>query len=117
MKKFLLLTKIQPSYLTPVSVLEPKTCVNIEKNSYPNRLQFNRKICGGILKIYRFMQSRNFFIHLHFILTVFKHKYLKIGDTHEAQYEERPFNRKDKVSSFILPEILVKYAAINKIIP
>ena len=32
------------------------------------------------------MQSRNFFIHLRFILTVFKHKYLKIGDTHEAQY-------------------------------
>ena len=58
------------------------------------------------------MQSRNFFIHLRFILTVFKHKYLKIGDTHEAQYtfrmsfdEERPFNRKDKVSRFILPEI------------
>ena len=58
------------------------------------------------------MQSRNFFIHLRFILTVFKNKSLKIGDTHEAQYtfrmfcyEERPFNRKDKVSSFILPEI------------
>ena len=32
------------------------------------------------------MQSRNFFIHLRLILTVFKHKYLKIGDTHEAQY-------------------------------
>ena len=61
------------------------------------------------------MQSRNFFIHLRFIFTDFKHKYLKIGDTHEAQYtfrmfcyEERPLNRKDKVSSFILPEILVK---------
>ena len=53
-----------------------------------------------------------------------KHKYLKIGDTHEAQYtfrmffyEERLFNRKDKVSIFILPEILVKNAAINKITP
>ena len=68
------------------------------------------------------MQGRNFFIHLRFILTVFKHKYLKIGDTHEAQYifrifcyEGRPFNRKEKVSSFILPEILVKNAGINKI--
>ena len=29
----------------------------------------------------------------------------------------RPSNRKDKVSSFILPEILVKNAAINKITP
>ena len=70
------------------------------------------------------MQSRNFFIHLRFILTVFKHKYLKIGDTHEAQYtfrmffyKERPFNRKDKVSSFIFSEILVKNAAINKVTP
>ena len=70
------------------------------------------------------MQSRNFFIHLRFIFTVFKHKYLKIGDPHEAQYifrifcdEERPFNRKDKVSSFILPEILGKNAGINKITP
>ena len=70
------------------------------------------------------MQSRNFFIHLRFIFTVFKHKYLKIGDTHEAQYkfrmfcyQERPFDRKDKVSSFILPEILVKNAGINKITP
>ena len=68
------------------------------------------------------MQSRNFFIQLHFILTVCKHKYLKIGVTHEGQYtfrmfyhEERSFNRKDKVSSFILPEILVKNAGINKI--
>ena len=59
------------------------------------------------------MQSRNFFIHLRFILTAFKHKYLKIGDTHEAQYkfrmlcyDERPFNRKDKLSSYILPEII-----------
>ena len=63
------------------------------------------------------MQSKNFFIHLRFILTVFKQKYLKIGDTHGAQYtfrmfcfKERPFNRKNKVSSFILPEILVKNA-------
>ena len=32
-------------------------------------------------------------------------------------HEERPFNSKDKVSSFILPEILVKNAGINKIIP
>ena len=55
----------------------------------------------------RFMQSRNFFIHLRFIFTVFKHKYLKIEDTHQAQYtfrmfcyEELPFNRKDKVSKF-----------------
>ena len=78
----------------------------------------------GILKISRFMQSRNFFIHLRFIFTVFKHKYLKIGDTYEAQqtfrmfcYQERPFDRKDKVSSFILPEILVKNAGINKITP
>ena len=70
------------------------------------------------------MQSGNFFIHLRFSLTVFKHKYLKIGDTHEAQYtlrmfcyQERPFDRKDKVSSFILPEILVKNAGINKITP
>ena len=70
------------------------------------------------------MQRTNFFIHLHFILNVFKHKYLKIGDTHEAQYtfriffyEERPFNRKDKVSIFILPEILVKNATIKKITP
>ena len=37
------------------------------------------------------MQSRNFFIHLRFILTVFKHKYLKIGETHEAQYTFRMF--------------------------
>ena len=37
------------------------------------------------------MQSRNFFIHLRFILTVFKHKYLKIGETHEAQYTFRIF--------------------------
>ena len=66
--------------------------------------------------------SRNFFIHLRFIFTVFKHKYLKIGDTHEAQhtfkmfcYQERSFDRKDKVSSFILPEILVKNDGINKI--
>ena len=42
--------------------------------------------------------------------------YLKIRATHEAQYfgmffhEERPFNKKEKVSSFILPEMLVKYA-------
>ena len=50
------------------------------------------------------MQSRNFFIHLRFILTVFKHKYLRIGDTHEAQYtfrmfcyQERSFDRKDSV--------------------
>ena len=70
------------------------------------------------------MQSRNFFIDLRFILTVFKHKYLKIRDIHEAQYTfgmffyaERPFNRKEKVSSFILPEILVKNAGINKITP
>ena len=70
------------------------------------------------------MQSRNFFIHLRFIFTVFKHKYLKIGDTHEAQqtfrmfsYQERSFDRKDKVSSFILPEILVKNARISKITP
>ena len=53
---------------------------------------------------------------LNFILTVFKHKYLNIRTTHEAQhiktfcYEERPFNRKEKVSCFILPEILVKNA-------
>ena len=66
------------------------------------------------------MQSMNFLIHLPFILTVFKHKYLKFVDTHEAQYtfrmffyEERPFNRQDKVSIFILPEILVKNAGIN----
>ena len=33
------------------------------------------------------MQSGNFFICLRFMLTVFKHiKYLKIEDTHEAQY-------------------------------
>ena len=70
------------------------------------------------------MQSRDFFIHLRFIFTVFKHKYLKIEETQEAQYtfrlfcyEERPFNRKGKVSSFILPEILVKNAGINKITP
>ena len=38
-----------------------------------------------------------------------------LGDTYEAQYtfrmfcyEERTFNRKDKVLSFILPQILVK---------
>ena len=38
------------------------------------------------------------FTDLHFILTVFKHKYLKIRDTHEPQYTfgmfwyaERPF--------------------------
>ena len=30
---------------------------------------------------------------------------------------ERPFNRKDKASIFILPEILVKNAAKNKITP
>ena len=63
-------------------------------------------------------------MHLRFISTVFKHKYLKIADTHEAQhlvrmfcYEESPFNRKDKVSSFISSEILVKNAGINKIAP
>ena len=68
------------------------------------------------------MQSWNFFIYLRFILIVFKQEYLKIGDTHEAQhtfrmfcYEERPFNRKDKVSSFILPEILMENMEINKI--
>ena len=45
------------------------------------------------------MQSRKFFIHLGFNLTVFKHKYLKIGDTREAQYtfewfcdQEKPLN-------------------------
>ena len=32
-------------------------------------------------------------------------------------YEERTFNRKDKVSSFIFPEISVKNAAINNITP
>ena len=55
------------------------------------------------------MQSRNFFTNLRFILTLFKHKYLKIRATHEGQYtfrmfsyEERPFNRKEKVSSFCL---------------
>ena len=70
------------------------------------------------------MQSRNFFIHLRFIFTVLKHKYLKIRDTHDAQYtcrmfcyQERPFDRKDKVSSFIFPEIMVKNAGINKITP
>ena len=70
----------------------------------------------------RFIQSRNFFNLLRSILTVFKHNYLKIGDNHEAQYtfrmfcyEKIPFNRKDSVSSFILPEIFVKYVAINKI--
>ena len=60
----------------------------------------------------RFMQSRNFFIHLRFILTVFKQKYLKIGDTHVAQdtfrmfcYEERPFNRKDSVKLYFVRDI------------
>ena len=50
------------------------------------------------------MQGRNFFTDLRFILTVFKHKYLKMRATHEAQYtfrmfcyDERPFNRKGKV--------------------
>ena len=73
---------------------------------------------------YTMMQSRNFFIHLRFIFTVFKHKYLKIGETQEAQYtfklfcyEEGSFNRKSKVSSFVLPEMLVKNAGINKITP
>ena len=68
------------------------------------------------------MKSRNFFTDLRFILTVFKHKYLKISDTHEAQYtfrmfcyEERTFNRKEEASSFILSEILVKNAGMNKI--
>ena len=112
---------IQPSYPTPVSVLEPKTCANIEKYSYSNHLQFNRKIHRGIFKISRFMQSRNFFSDLQFILIVFKDKYLIIRATHEAQYTEcfamskKPFNRKEKVSSFILPEILVKNTGINKI--
>ena len=61
------------------------------------------------------MQSRDFFTDLRFILTIFKHKYLKISDTHEAQitfrmfcYEKRTFFRKEKVSSFILTQILVK---------
>ena len=74
--------------------------------------------------ISRFMQSRNFFTDLHFILTVFNHKYLKIRAAHEAQYtfrmfcyEERPFNKKEKVTIFILLEILVKNAGINKITP
>ena len=35
------------------------------------------------------MQSRNFYIHLSFIFTVFKHKYLKMGDTHEAHLGQR----------------------------
>ena len=35
------------------------------------------------------MQSRNVFTDLRFILTVFKHKYLKIRATHEAQYTFR----------------------------
>ena len=58
------------------------------------------------------MQSGNFFIHLRFILTVFKHKYLKVGDTHEAQYtfrmffyEKRPFNRKDSVNFYFARDI------------
>ena len=60
---------------------------------------------------------------LRFILTVFKQKYLKIRDTHEVKcifrtfwYEERPL-KKEKVSSIILPEIMVKKknAGINKI--
>ena len=45
------------------------------------------------------MQSTNFFIHLRLISTVFK-----FGDAHEAQYkfkwfcyEERRFNRQDKL--------------------
>ena len=70
------------------------------------------------------MQSWNVFIHLHFIFTVFKHKYLKIGDTHKAQNIQLNgvAMRKDlltekTVSSFILPEILVKNAGINKITP
>ena len=116
------ITTFQPSYLTLLSVLEPKTCANIEKNSYAHRLQFNRKICRSIFKIPRFMQNRNFFTNQRLILTVFKHNYLKIRATHETQYtfrmfcyEERPFNRKEKVSSFILPEILVKNTGINKI--
>ena len=83
--------------LTPISVPEPKTCVDVfvDVNSYFNRMLFNRKICRGILKIFRFMQSRNIFFHLRFILTVLKHKYLKIGDTHEAQYTFRMFCYKE----------------------
>ena len=59
------------------------------------------------------MQSWNFFIHLRFILTVFKHKYLKIGDMHPWSsitfrmfcYEERPFNRKDSVKFYFARDI------------
>ena len=50
-----------------------------------------------------------------FYLNCFQHKYLKIRTPHEAQYifkmfcyEKRSFNRKEKVSSFILTAILVK---------
>ena len=70
------------------------------------------------------MPSRKFFIHLRFIKTVLKHKYLKIRTTHGAKYtfrmfsyEERPFNRKKKVSSLIFPKILVKNAGMYKITP
>ena len=54
----------------------------------------------------------NFFTDLCFILTVFKHKYLKNQSTHEAQYtfrmfccEERPFNRKESVTFYFARDI------------
>ena len=58
------------------------------------------------------MQIRNFFIHLRFISTVFKQKYLKIGGTHQGQYafewffyEEGSLKKKDSVSFYFARDI------------
>ena len=63
---------------------------------------------GGSKQFFWTWGFENFEISI-FILTVLKHKYLKIGATYEAQYtfrmffyEERPFNGKEKVLKFSL---------------
>ena len=61
----------------------------------------------------RFMQSKNFFNHLRYILTVLNINILKSEtpmklNIHVHLNEKRPLNRKDKATIFILPEILVK---------
>ena len=65
------------------------------------------------------MQNRNFFVHLRFIFTVFKHKYnLKLNIHLECVAMRNDLLRKKtKVSSFILPEILVKNTGINNNTP
>ena len=55
------------SATTTVSVLELKTCANMENTSYSDHLKINRKISRGNFQVSRFMQSRNFFTDLLFI--------------------------------------------------